>query len=925
MDFRLLGPVSAFSGDVPVPVGPPKRRAVLAVLALAEGAPVGAERIIEALWDTRPPTHARTIVYGHVSALRGLLHAASSACVATESGGYALHAAPESVDVWRFRELVRRATAGSPGEESAALLREALGLWRGRVLGGAGDSPLLAAAAERLVEERLAALEHLAAALHTCGRGAEALAPLRSAVEHHPLRESLAAATVRALHDADRQADAIDLYHRTQRLLAQELGVGPGAALSEAYLAIPRSRPGAGRAPARKAQVTDRVPAPSPALASVPAPTPLLVSAPPETVTPAVADTPPPPCLLPRAPAGFVGRTDELARLTEAAQSGTPALCVVTGPAGVGKTSLAVHWAYTYAGDFPDGVLYADLHAMEPDGTGPQPAGVLHDFLQALGVPEECLPSDARAAGHRYRALLAGRRVLVLLDNARDSAQVRPLLPGTPGSTALVTSRNRLEGLAATDCARLLPLERLAPPDGVRVLRTVIGAGRVAAEPDAATQLAALCDGLPLALRLAAARLAARPRLALRAMADDLADEHRRLSLLAGEDLGVEATLRLSVQQLPPAGALLFRQLALHVGSELDGGAAAALSGLPPAEARAALDELAAAHLVEEWAGDRYLMHDLTRLYARSCASRADPAGLHRLLAYYLCAAQAAAAAAEPGSQPCSTLPPGVSPPVPPPVFAGRADAMAWYVTERANLTAAVAAAADGGHPELAWRIAVQMWPLVVRQVHDGWEPPLERALAAATALGDPDAESRLCSLLGWVLTENGQHTAALEHLRRAPDLAVRAGDARGQVIALINWAAALEHIGDLSGAGTRRETAARLAHALDHPHTESLSLYHLAAHCLTVGRPGEALTHCRKGLALAPDEQSDERRALLLDTCGKALRDLGRDGAARRCFTEAAALTGPPGPAAGAAAGQRGPAPGGGGVPAGNLRVVAG
>ncbi|OKI02147.1 hypothetical protein A6A06_13780 [Streptomyces sp. CB02923] len=921
MDFRLLGPVSAFSGEVRVPIGPPKRRAVLALLVLAEGAPVGAERIIEALWDTRPPTHARTIVYGHVSALRGLLHTAPAVCVATEGGGYALQAAPESADVWRFRELVRRATACSPGEESAALLREALGLWRGRVLGGTGDTPLMAAAAEQLVEEQLDALEHFAAALHACGRGAEALVPLRTAVERHPLRESLIAATVRSLHDADRQADAIDLYHRTQRLLSQELGVGPGAALSEAYLAILRSRPAADRpAPLPSPSLPSPSPSPSSSPSSSPPEAPARQPAPP----PAVPDAPPPPCLLPRAPAGFVGRTDELARLTETARAGNPPLGVVTGPAGVGKTSLAVHWAYAHAGDFPGGILYADLHATEPDGTSPQPAGVLHDFLQALGVPEERLPADARAAEHLYRSLLAGRRALVLLDNARDSAQVRPLLPGTPGCAVLVTSRNRLEGLVATDCARLLPLERLAPADGVRVLRTVIGDARVAAEPDAAAELSALCDGLPLALRLAAARLAARPRLSLHAMAGDLVDEHRRLSLLAGEDFGVEATLRLSVQQLPPAGALLFRQLALHVGSELDSGAAAALSGLPPAEADAALDELAAAHLVEEWAGGRYLMHGLTRLYARSFAARADAAGLHRLLVHYLSAAQAAATAAEPGSQPCSALPPGVTPPAAPPVFADRAGAMAWYVTERANLTAAVIAAADAGHDDLAWRIAVQLWPLVVRQVHDGWEPALERGLAAATALGDPDAESRLCSLLGWVLTENGQHTAALEHLRRAPDLAVQAGDPRGQVIALINWAAALERAGDLSGAGTRRERAARMAHALEHPHTETLALYHLAAHCLTVGRPDEALTHCRQGLSLAPDEQSDERRALLLDTCGKALQALGRDGAARRCFTEAAALTGSPGTDEGTAAGPGGLALGDGGPSGGNLRVVA-
>ncbi|MFD9356942.1 BTAD domain-containing putative transcriptional regulator [Streptomyces sp. NPDC060031] len=867
MNFRLLGPVSAFSGQAEIPLGPPKRRALLALLVLADGAPVGAERITEALWDDRPPTHARTVVYGHVSALRGLLRAERDTDVVTTDSGYALRAAPGSADLWRFRELVRRSTAPPPGERPAELLRDALGLWRGPVLGGVGDTPLMTAAADRLAEEHLGALEQFAAALHACGRGAEALALLRPAAERHPLRESLIAAVVRALHHADRQADAVALYRRTQRRLARELGVDPGAALSEAYLALLRGRP---PQPPAAAAPTRGAPPRAPARpAAQPAERVAAAAEPPAA--------PAPPFLLPRAPAGFVSRTEDLARLTAAARSDRAPLSVVTGPAGVGKTSLAVHWAYAHAADFPDGILYADLRAGEPDGTGPQTTGVLHDFLQAFGVPEELLPTEARAAENLYRATLSGRRALVLLDNARDSVQVRPLLPGTPGCTVLVTSRNRLEGLVATDCARLLPLGRLAPAEGVRVLRTVIGDGRVEAEPAAAQELSVLCDGLPLALRLAAARLAARPRLALRAMADGLLDEHQRLSLLCGEDLGVEATLRMSVQQLPPDAALLFRQLALHVGSELDAGAAAALSGLPPLAARGALEDLAAAHLVEERTSDRYLMHDLTRLYARSFADRADPGGLRRLLVHYLSAARAATAAAEPGSQPCCTLPAGVLPPGPPPAFADRAGAMAWLGTERANLTAAVAAAAEAGHPELVWRIAVQLWPLIVRQVHDGWEPVLQRALTAATALGDPDAQSRLGSLLGWVLTENGQHTAALEHLSRAPELASRAADPPGQVIALVNWAIALERAGDLPGAGELRERAARMAQDLDHPHTEVLALYHLAAHRLATGRPDEALALCRRGLELASDEPSDERRELLLDTRGKALRALGQ------------------------------------------------
>ncbi|MGW3909934.1 BTAD domain-containing putative transcriptional regulator [Streptomyces sp. NPDC005070] len=870
MEFRLLGPVSAFTGDKEVPLGPPKRRAVLALLLLADSTPVSAERIIDALWDTRPPAHARTVVYGHISALRGLMRTTPAAEVVTGSGGYALRVAPGSVDVRRFHELVRRAAAVS-GERRAAFLVEALGLWRGQVLGGIADTRSLSAAADHLMEERLVALEQYADALHACGNGADALVLLRPAAESHPLRESLIAATVRSLHGADRQGDALTLYRRTQQLLARELGVDPGPALSAAYLDVLHSRPPSTGTPLPAApgprRATNRAAAPHPC--------------------------PPVPCLLPRAPAGFTGRTADLARLTTIAPAGT--LSVVTGPAGVGKTSLALHWAHAHAGEFPGGILYADLRTLEPDGEGSPHAGVLHDFLLALAVEEEHLPRHGRAAETLYRSLLADRRALIVLDNALDSAQVRPLLPGTPQCTVLVTSRNRLEGLVATDCARLLPLQRLAPADGVHILRGVIGELRVAAEPAAAEELSALCDGLPLALRLAAARLVARPWLTLRAMADDLADEHRRLSLLATEDLGVAAALRLSAQHLPAAGALLFRQLALHVGSELDGGAAAALSGLSPAAARAALEELAAAHLVEERASGRYLMHDLVRLYARSLSARADATGFERLLVHYLAAAQAAAAAAEPGSQPCCSLPPQVSPPGPPPTFTERAAAMAWYVTERANLTAAVAAAAQAGHRELAWRLAVQLWPLIVRQVNDGWEPTLEHGLAAAVALGDTDAESRLRALLGWVLTENGRHTAALTHLSRAPDLAFRAGDRRGQVIALINWAAALERTGELADAGIRREEAARMAHFLAHPHTETLALYHLANHLLTAGRPREALSRCRRALALAPHEQSDERRALLLTTCGNALRALGRGSEAQHCLHQAAALGGRP------------------------------
>ncbi|QMV22449.1 tetratricopeptide repeat protein [Streptomyces sp. SCUT-3] len=926
MEFRLLGAVSVDTEDGELPLGPAKRRSVLAALLLRPNTTVPVDHLIDALWADRPPAHAKTVVQGHISRLRALLSTGRADAygveLATRGAAYVLRMPETLLDAYRFEELTGLARQQKQPSDSILMLHEALALWHGPPLNGAVSGPPLEAAAQALEEARLTAVQDLARAHGKLGEHDRAVAVLRAETAAHPLREPLSAALVLALYRAGRQSEALDHYHRTRRLLADELGVDPGPELAGAYARVlraerndrddrddrdhrggqpgraPHTAPGDRAAPSSPAVL----PGPGPDTGSAPhPPAPTSPSTPPPAPAPAEgregpagapagpgtsgedgAAAPPhrAPDLLPRASGTVLGRSAELAALGRAA-AGESAVCLVTGPTGVGKTTLAVHWAHRARGSFPDGRLFADLRGFSTTGEATA-SDVLHEFLTALGVAPRHVPESVNAAAALYRSLTADRRVLVVLDNARSSEQVRPLLPGGPGCVTVVTSRQRLDGLVATDCARPLPLGMLGPDDATALLRAALGEERVAAEPEAARRLAVLCDGLPLALRIVAARLATRPQWTLRAMADELADEQRRLKLLSAEDTGVEAALRLSVQQLPPSAGVMFRRLGLHTGPDLDRYAAAALAGCTPGRAGDALEQLAAAHLVEDSAPGRWTLHDLVRLYARSLADESDREGLLRLLDHYLCTALAAAAAAEPGSRPCCTLPPDAHRPTVAPDFPDRARAMDWYTTERANLTGAVSAAARAGLADRAWRIALLLWPMVVQRARDGWTPVLRHALDAAVSLGDPDAESRACTLLGWVLTEEGRTDEALELLDRAPGRAAAAGDTEGRALALVNLGCARESRGEADEAVRCWTQAAEAARGAGLAQTGMLALHHLARHLLeTAGAPQEALDHCDLALGLVPAGQAEARRVLLMTTRGRALLALGRPGEA--------------------------------------------
>ncbi|MFE6784584.1 BTAD domain-containing putative transcriptional regulator [Streptomyces sp. NPDC057680] len=843
MEFRLLGSVALVTEDGDVALGPAKRSSLLVMLLLRPNSAVNVGQLIDALWEEEPPTHAKTVLQGHVSRLRALLaeHGAEAYGVelATQGSAYVLRMPESLVDAHRFEELVALAGVQRRPADAVRMLREALSYWQGPALTGTVHSRPLEAAAGGLEELRLASVESLAEAYGELGEHARAAAVLRTEAVAHPLRESLAAALMLALGRSGRQSDAIDWYHRTRRLLAEELGVDPGETLSEAYATLLRS--------------AEPVTAPRPA-------------------APVVVPTPEG---LPRAPRGFTGRGPELAALDRAVRGGDGPVCLVTGPAGVGKTAFAVHWAYERRADFPDGRLFADLRGFS-DTPAPETAGVLREFLLALGVPPQRIPEAVEARGALFRSLTADRRLLVVLDNARSSEQVRPLLPGGDHCTTLVTSRDRLGGLIASDAARPVPLGHLPPAASAALLTTVLGETRVAAEPAAAARLAGLCDGLPLALRVTAARLAERPGWTLDAMVGELADEQSRLMLLDVEDRGVSAALHLTVQQLPDSAARLFRAIGLHTGSDLDRFAAAALVGTSPVQASADLDRLSAAHLLTEPVPGRWMPHDLVRLYARHLAQDADPEGLRRLIDHYLYTGLAADAAAEPGSQPCYSLPADVRRPAAVLEFEDRTAALDWYVAERAALGGAVTAAAALGLHDRAWRLALVLWPLMLMRIGDGWTPLLEAGLASAEHMGDFDAQSRTRALLGWILHEEGRDTEALVHLEKAPGLAARAGDMISEAIAYVNHAAVLDATGEHERAGLLMAHAVSLADRTGHPSTQVLTLHHLAGHCMKAGDFEAALAHTLRAGELVPPEAVVVQAQLQI-VKGEALAGIGR------------------------------------------------
>jgi DNA-binding SARP family transcriptional activator len=690
MRFQILGSVEAWAEGEPVRL-PPKPRALLAVLLVHAGRPVSRDRLMAAVWPEEAPPSAPRVIRTYVSALRRSLRVPGQdglPRLAALGDAYRLEVAPGDLDMLVFDDLAERGRhALGDGDAAAAarLLDQALVLWRGPPAGDVTVDTDTGAVLAGLAERRLLAEEDRADAELALGRDAALIARLRLLVATHPLRERPWGQLMTALYRTGQRAAALACYRQLREHLVAELGVEPGPELGELHQQI---------------LAGDSPPARQPA-ATVPAAHVIPRQLPPDV-------------------SHFTGRAAELDRLDAllgTSGTGMPATVVITainGTPGVGKTSLAIRWAHQMASRFPDGQLYASLRGHAAVGPA-DPLNVLARFLRDLGIAPGRIPGDLDEAAALYRSLLDGRRVLIVLDNAASSGQVRPLLPGAPDCAVIVTSRSRLPGLGARDGAAQVTLAPFLPDEAAMLLRRILGAQRADAEPSAVAAIATKCAFLPLALRIAAERAIARPRQTLAALAAQLAAARDRLDVLAADDdpaTSVRTVFSWSYQALPAGTARMFRLLGLHPGPDIAIPAAAALAATGTAEAQRLLEALVGVHLLEEATAGRYRFHDLLRAYAAERAatdeSPADRAAAHRrVLTWYLHTADTAGGLLAPGRRRVPLDPP--SPQCRPLALTGYEQALEWCDAEHAGVVACVRSAGSRS-PTWPWCCAGRRW-----------------------------------------------------------------------------------------------------------------------------------------------------------------------------------------------------------------------
>jgi DNA-binding SARP family transcriptional activator/tetratricopeptide (TPR) repeat protein len=879
MEFGLLGPLVVRSGETEIPVRRGHPRALLAILLLAANRPVSVEAITEALWGSAPPRSAPVAVRSYIRVLRLALGQAGRERISTQPRGYLIRVADGELDLARFEHLHSSAlSAARSGSwpEAAGQAREALSCWRGEPLADIEAETLVQREAPRLRELRLQAAETRIDADLRLGRHAEVTAELQQLSAAHPLREHPQALLMLALYRCGRQAEALAAYQRVRAVLVEELGADPGTELQALHQRILRSDPA--------------LAAPQPGSGADPG-APPAGAARAEPVT-AGAMAPVVPRQLPAAVGCFTGRDAELTALTAlvaAAPAARPPVMVISaigGTAGVGKTALAVQWAHQVAERFPDGQLYVNLRGYDP-GQPVAAADALAGFLRALGVPGTDIPDRAEDRARLYRSKLAGRRVLALLDNARDGEQVRPLLPSEPGCVAVVTSRDTLAGLVAIDGARRLDLDVLPLADADALLRSLIGA-RADADPEAAAALAGLCARLPLALRIAAELAAARREVPLAELVAELAAS-RLDGLDAGEDRAdVRAVFSWSVRQLPDDAAGAFALVSLHPGADLDVHACAALTGTTRGDARQALGRLHRASLLQAAGPGRYGMHDLLRAYAREQAAARDADGWCRqaltgMFDFYLSAAASAMDIlypAEAHRRPRISVTAAVVP-----EMGGQADARAWLDRERANLVAVVVHCAGRGWPQHAAGLAATLHRYLITGSH---LPELHtvhgHVLQAARRSGDLAAEASALNGFGSIAVEKGHYREAAGHYRDALERYRRCGDRAGQARAVHNLGIAEHYLHDYQSAvGHYREATAGYEDTGDRLGVAG-ALCGLAGVETELGCYAQASEHLQSALQVFRDEKDKVREA-------EALMGIGEVNLCRGQLTQAAGL----------------------------------
>ncbi len=741
LEFGLLGPLEAYREGEPVPVSAPKLRVVLATLLLRANQDVSLRELADTVWGSEGPARPRAALRVFLMRVRQLFGADF---IRTRPDGYRLEIADEAVDLHRFHSLVDQGRSLSAEGELAraeALFDAAMGLWRAEPLADV-PSEALQLEATRLQELRLRT-EHLRFEVKLRrGLHHDVIGPLRELTAENPLREDLWAHLLLALYRAHRQAEALAAYQEIRRNLANELDVLPGRALRELHQSI---------------LVGD--PAVAPPHASS-AKTAASVSEPPRAGS-----------QLPPAIRNFVGRRAETERIVALLRSeGEVPVVTVSGPPGVGKTALAVRLAHRMRTAFPDGRFYVDLHTHSM-ARPPSTPMVLARLLRALGHSAEHLPMDQDELVAAYRTALRGKRVLITADNAASASQVRPLIPSEPGCALLVTSRNELTALTVRDGARGVRLDMLTEQESVSLLGAILGEDVTARQPEATARLAGLCGHLPLALRIAASNLAGSHRPDIGAYIQRF-PEGRRVQALAMDDdqhIAVSRAFDLSYVALPSEASALFRLLALFPGADITGEATAVLADIAPSEAAKALEQLAAANLVQRLPGDRYQLHDLLSEYAAERARTEDADGYRaeardRLFDWYLRGAKGAAAVLYPEfvAATRSEAESAVGPAAP----QERSQALHWLETERANLVAVIEFCAEQGPGPMAWRLTEAMgWYLGISGHHSEYVAAARAGLRAARSAGDPAAESAMVGCLVWEYRNLGDLDTALRCL----------------------------------------------------------------------------------------------------------------------------------------------------------------
>jgi DNA-binding SARP family transcriptional activator/tetratricopeptide (TPR) repeat protein len=827
--------------DGPRPVPGLRRKAVLAALALHSGEIVSTDRLASAVWGEHAPPTAVNTLQNHISYLRRVL--GGKAAILRRAPGYVLNLGDDATDVQVARRLLRQGVRSADPAGGAAHLREALALWRGRPLADVAGLPWLEEQAANLDLLCLEVRRALSTAGLAAGEHVRLVADLERLATEYTLDERICAQLMLALYRSGRQADALAAYHRLRRTLGEELGIDPGRELRDLEMAILNQDPA-------------------------------LDLPPPAVSGPAASPAPPVPAQLPPAVPAFSGRKAELASLDALLPQASPlppappvprapaagpavaVICAVSGTAGVGKTALAVHWAHRVTAHFPGGQLYVNLRGFDPAGPALDPGEAVRGFLDALGVPAPRIPQGLPAQAGLYRSLVAGRRVLVVLDNAKDSEQVRPLLPGSPGCMVVVTSRDKLTGLVAAEGATPLIMDLPSEADARDLLASRLGSDRVAGEPGDADDLIELCARLPLALAIMAGRAATSPGLPLAAITGELRQAAQALDPFDGGDLrsDIRAVFSCSYRALSADAARLFRLLGLHPGPDIGIAAAASLAGTATQRTCALLAELTRAHLLTEPGPGRYAFHDLLRRYATEQVHAHDSPGdrdtaVRRFLDHYLHTSHRAAELMHPTANPITLDQPRPGVVVSTPGTAE--DALAWFVTERPVLLAAVqlAAGADPGIPgwQLAWTLSTF---LLRRALWADLAAACTAGLAAARRSGDMTGEAHSLHALASGYVRAGRLREAFPLLLNALRGYAALADHAGQASIHNNLAVLAERQRRFADMLHHAMRAVELYAAADHGAGQAWSLNNVGWSHALLGNYQQAISYCEQALA---------------------------------------------------------------------------